>query len=198
MDFAPIVRAVQAANADIVYVAAYPPDNVGIVRAAAEIGLAPKMFGGAMIGLLVTPIKVQLGPIANGIIIGENFVPALRFNFPGVAELLKRYQAKAAVLGIDPLGTNFVPFGYAAGQVLAKSIQETNSFDDNKRAEYIRKHTFQTVVGDVAFGNDGEWAQSRMFFTQFQNLVINDLEQFRDGSKQVILWPPEYKTGNIV
>jgi branched-chain amino acid transport system substrate-binding protein len=198
MDFAPVMRAVQAVNADIVYVAAYPPDNVGIVRAAAEIGLAPKMFGGAMIGLLVTPIKVQLGPMANGIIIGENFVPAQRFNFPGIADLLKRYQAKAAVLGIDPLGTNFVPFGYAAGQVLAKSIQETNTLDDNKRAEHIRSHSFQTVVGEVAFGDDGEWARSRMYFTQFQNVAANDLEQFRDGSKQVILWPPEYKTGDIV
>ena len=38
-DFAPIVRAVQAANADIVFVASYPPDTVGIVRSANEIGL---------------------------------------------------------------------------------------------------------------------------------------------------------------
>ena len=64
-DFTPVVRAVQAANADIVYVGAYPPDNVGIVRAANEIGLIPKMFGGAMIGMLITPIKVQLGPVAQ-------------------------------------------------------------------------------------------------------------------------------------
>jgi branched-chain amino acid transport system substrate-binding protein len=198
MDFAPVMRAVQAANADIVYVAAYPPDNVGIVRAAAEIGLAPKMFGGAMIGLLVTPIKVQLGPMTNGIIIGENFIPAQRFDFPGVADLLKRYQAKAAGLGIDPLGINFVPFGYAAGQVLAQSVQETNSFDDSKRAQYVRGHNFRTVVGDVAFGDDGEWARSRMFFTQFQKVAPNDLEQFRDGGKQIILWPREYKTGDIV
>src|SRR6204780_5472184 len=32
-DFTPIVRAVAALNPDIVYVAAYPPDSVGIVRA---------------------------------------------------------------------------------------------------------------------------------------------------------------------
>src|SRR5215831_18540053 len=64
-DFLPVMRAVQAANADIVYVAAYPPDTVGVIRAANEINLVPKMFGGAMIGLLVTPIKVQLGPLAT-------------------------------------------------------------------------------------------------------------------------------------
>ena len=29
-----MVRAVQAANPDVVFVAAYPPDTVGIVRAA--------------------------------------------------------------------------------------------------------------------------------------------------------------------
>ena len=81
-DFLPVVRAVQAANPDIVYVAAYPPDTVGIVRAANEINLVPKMFGGAMIGLLVTPIKVQLGPLANGLVIGESFVRASPFEFP--------------------------------------------------------------------------------------------------------------------
>ncbi len=54
-DYTPVMRAVQAANPDIVFVAAYPPDSVGIVRAANEIGLTPKMFGGAFIGLLVTP-----------------------------------------------------------------------------------------------------------------------------------------------
>ena len=39
-DFTPMVRAVQAANPDIFYVAAYPPDNVGIIRAANEIKLS--------------------------------------------------------------------------------------------------------------------------------------------------------------
>jgi len=195
-DFAPLMRAVQAANADIVYVAAYPPDNVGIVRASTEIGLNPKMFGGAMIGLLVTPIKVQLGPVANGLIVGESFVPT--YNFPGLADLLKRYQAKAPGERIDPLGYGFVPFGYAAGQVLAQAVEGTKSLDHDKLADYMHSQTFDTVVGKVKFANDGEWAQARFAFTQFQNVKPNDLDQFRDGSKQPVLWPAEYKTGNIV
>lgn len=197
-DFAPVVRAVQAANADIFYVAAYPPDTIGIVRAANEVGLNPKMFGGAMIGLLVTPIKVQLGSIANGIIIGESFVLAPSLTFPGLADLLKRYQAKAASQGTDPLGYSFVPFGYAAGQVLAKAVSETKSLDHDKLANYIHGHNFQTVVGDIAFGKDGEWAKARQLFTQFQNVNSNDLDQFRDGKKQPILWPSQYKSGNII
>ena len=83
-DFAPVMRAIQAANPDILYIGAYPPDNVGIIRAANEIGLSPKIFGGAMIGMLVTPIKVQLGPIANGLLISENFAAAGAHSFTGL------------------------------------------------------------------------------------------------------------------
>ena len=195
-DFAGVVRAVQAANADIVYIAAYPPDTVGIVRAAHEVNLTPKMFGGAMIGLLVTPIKVQLGPVANGIVIGESFVPAL--SIPGLADLMKRYQAKAPSLGIDPLGYAFPPFGYAAAEVLGQAVEATKSLDHAKLADYMRSHSFKTVVGDVAFGKDGEWVKPRGLFTQWRHVSGNDLGQFKDMSHQVIVWPPELKTGDII
>jgi len=197
-DFAPVMRAVQAANPDVVFVAAYPPDTVGIVRAAQEIGLKPKMFGGTMIGLLITPIKMQLGPLLDGIVIMESFVPAPTFNFSGVADVLTRYRDKAKGQQIDPLGYAFVPFGYAAGQVLAQAVEGTKSLDHSKLAEYIHGHTFATVVGDVAYGKDGEWAAPRTLFTQFQNVAANDLDQFRTGKVQPVLWPEKYKTGTIV
>jgi branched-chain amino acid transport system substrate-binding protein len=197
-DFAPTVRAVQAANPDLVFVAAYPPDSVGIVRAAREVGLAPKMFGGTLIGLLITPIKVQLGPALDGIVIMESFVPAPTFNFPGIADVLKRYRAAAAGEKIDPFGYGFVPFGYAAGQILAQAVEATKSLDQNALADYMHTHTFQTVAGDIEFGKDGEWAKPRTVFTQFQNVAPNDAEQFADGGKQPVLWPPQYKTGDII
>ena len=197
-DFAPVMRAVQAANPDIVFVAAYPPDTVGIVRAAAEIGLTPKMFGGTMIGLLITPIKMQLGPILDGIVIMESFVPAPSFNFPGVADVLKRYQAKAAGEKIDPIGYGFVPFGYAAGQVLAQAVEATKSLDHVRLADYIHNHTFYTVVGEINYAEDGAWAAPRTLFTQFQNVAAGNIDQFRNGSVQPILWPPQYKSGTMI
>ena len=197
-DFAPVMRAVQAANPDIVFVAAYPPDTVGIVRAAAEIGLTPKMFGGTMIGLLITPIKMQLGPLLDGIVIMESFVPAPSFNFPGVTGVLKRYQAKAAGEKIDPIGYAFVPFGYAAGQVLAQAVETTRSLDQAKLADYIHRHSFYTVVGEINYTPEGSWAQPRTLFTQFQNVAAGNIDQFRDGSVQPILWPPQYKSGSLI
>jgi branched-chain amino acid transport system substrate-binding protein len=197
-DFAPVVRAVQAANPDVVFVAAYPPDTVGIVRAAQEIGLKPKMFGGTMIGLLITPIKLQLGPILDGIVIMESFVPAPTFNFPGVADVLKRYQEKASGEKIDPIGYAFVPFGYAAGQVLAQAVEGTKSLDHAKLADYIHGHAFHTVVGDIEYSRDGSWTQPRNVFTQFQNVAAGNIDQYRDSSVQPVVWPPKYKTGDMI
>ena len=196
-DFTPILRAVQATNPDIVFVASYPPDTVGVIRAAHEIGLKTKIFGGTMIGLLATPFKVQLGPMMNGILFHEDFVPA--FNFPGSRDLLQRYQAIAkAKGGIDPLGYGFVPFGYAAGQVLAQAVEGTKSLDHQKLAEFMHGHTFSTVVGDIAFGADGEWAKARYVYSQWQHLTGNDLGQLQDPKHDVVVWPAAYKTGDLI
>jgi len=195
-DFAPTVHALQAANPDVVFVAAYPPDTVGIVRAANEVGLKPKMFGGTMIGLLVTPIKMQLGPIMDGLVIMESYVPS--FDFPGAADVLKRYRAAAATEKIDPLGYGYVPFGYAAGQVLAQAVEGTKSLDPDKLGAYMHSHKFETVVGEIEYGADGEWTRGRTVYTQFQHVAPNDFEQFATGNAQPVLWPPQYKTGEMI
>jgi branched-chain amino acid transport system substrate-binding protein len=197
-DFGPVVRAVQATNPDIVYIGAYPPDNVGIIRAANEIGLSPKMMGGAMIGMLVTPIKVNLGPLANGLITGENFAAASAASIAGSSDFLKRYSAKAAGAGIDPLGFAWGPFAYSAGQALAQAVTETKSLDHDKLAAYMHKASFKTVSGEFSFAADGEWSKSRMVWTQVQDAQANNLDQFREGKAQPIVWPPESRTGKLI
>jgi branched-chain amino acid transport system substrate-binding protein len=197
-DYTPIMRAVQALNPDVVYIAAYPPDSVGIVRAASEVGLTPKMFGGTFIGLLVTPIKAQLGPLANGIVNNEVFLPAPGLQFPGLKELLDKYHAAAATQGLDPGGWAFPPLGYSAGQVLEQAVEGAKTLDQVKLAAYMHDHTFKTVVGDISFGKDGEWAKSRVFFTQFQHVTGNAMDQFKDTTHEVIVWPKEYKSGDMI
>jgi len=197
-DFAPIMHAVQALNPDIIYVAAYPPDSVGIVRAANEIGLTPKMFGGTLIGLLVTPIKMQLGPLMNGIVNNEVFLPAPAFTFPGTLDVLARYRAVAEREHIDPIGWAFPPLSYAAGQVLQEAVEGTNSLDQVKLAAYMHTHEFSTVVGNIRFGEDGEWTKSRVVFTQFQHVAGHSLDEFKDTTHEVVVWPEEYKSGSMI
>jgi branched-chain amino acid transport system substrate-binding protein len=197
-DFAPVVRAIQATNPDVVLIFSYPPDSVGMVRAANEIGYKPKMIGGGMVGLQATAIKMQLGPLLNGFINYDFWLPVPKMNFPGVAEFLEKYQARAAAEGVDPLGYYIGPWGYAQMQVLEQAVTATKSLVDDKLADYIRATTFKTLVGDVKFGKDGEWAQSRVLQVQFQNIKGNDVGQFKGVATQVVLTPSEYASGNVI
>jgi branched-chain amino acid transport system substrate-binding protein len=51
VDFLPIVRSVKAANPDLVFIASYPLDTVGMLTAGDEVGLDAQMVGGALVGL---------------------------------------------------------------------------------------------------------------------------------------------------
>jgi branched-chain amino acid transport system substrate-binding protein len=186
-DFAPIVRAIQASNADLVVICSYPPDSVGMVRSVNEIGLKPKMIGGGMVGLQATAIKTQLGPLLNGFVNYDFWLPVAKMQFPGVNELIQKYQAKAPAEGVDALGYYMAPWGYAQLQVLQQAIEATKTLDDQKIADYIRANTFKTVLGDVKFGAKGEWAQSRVLQIQFHNVKGNDVDQFRQTTTQTVL-----------
>src|SRR6266481_5626658 len=175
-DYSPIVRAVQATNPEIVFVASYPPDSVGMVRAATEIGLKTRYFGGGMVGLQFTSIKQQFGPKLNGIVNYDFWIPSPKMQFPGILDFLKKYQAKATGGGIDPLGWYLPPFAYANLQVLGEAVEGTKSLDQTKLADYIRSHSFNTIVGEVAFGKDGEWSKPRILMVQFQGILGTDIE----------------------
>jgi branched-chain amino acid transport system substrate-binding protein len=197
-DLAPAVRAIAATNPDLVIVCSYPPDSVGMVRAVSKIGFKPKMIGGAMVGLQSTATKIELGPLLNGWTNFDFWLPVPKMEGVGAHELMKKYQARASLEGVDALGYYMAPWSYALLQVLQQAIVATESLDDAKLGDYIRTNTFKTVAGDVRFGADGELTQSRLLQVQFQNIKSNDLAQFKDISTQVVVWPAEYESGNLI
>jgi len=194
-EFVSIVRAIQATNPDLVVIGSYPLDSVGMVRAVNEVGFKPKMIGGAMVGLQATVFKTQLGPLLNGWVNYDFWLPLKTMEFPGVMEFIKKYQVRAPGEGVDPLGFYIAPWGYGYLQVLGQAIEATKSLDDAKLIDYMHKATFKTILGDVKFGANGEWAQSRVLQVQFQNIKGNDIGQFRDVSAQAIVAPEKYKSG---
>lgn len=198
VDLAPIVRSIQAAKPEVVYVASYPSDSVAMLRAVNEVKLDVRMFGGGMIGLAYAPIKSQLGPLLNGVVTYDVYAPEPTMKFPGVEDFLKRYQERAATAGVDALGYFLPPFAYAEMQILHEAVTRTGGLDQNKIGAYIRDNTFKTIVGDLKFAPGGEWAKSRALFVQYQNIAPNDVNQFRQAGKQVILYPPEFKSGPFV
>ena len=198
VDFTTILRAIQATNPDIVYVASYPIDTVGMVRAAKELGLKARQFGGSMVGLQTTSIKTQLGPLLNGIVTFDFWLPAPSMQFPGVLDLLKKYHAKVGGEGVDPLGYIMAPTAYAELEVMADAVEGTKSLDPAKLADFIHQHEFSTVAGKISFTESGEWKAPRILTVQFQHVKGNGLDQFRDTSTEVIVAPDTYKTGEAV
>jgi len=197
-DYTPIVRAIQATNPDIVFVGSYPPDSVGMVKAANEVGLKAKMFGGGMVGLQFAAIQKNLGPLLNGIVNYDFWVPEPTLDFPGVKEFLAKYQEAAKGKGVDPYGHYLPPYAYAYLQVLGQAVEGTKSLDQDKLAKYIHENTFDTVVGKVKFGKNGEWATSRVLQVQFRDVQPNNLEQFAGPGKRIVLYPKEWKSGDMV
>jgi branched-chain amino acid transport system substrate-binding protein len=197
VDYSPIVRAIQATNPDIVLLASYPPDSVGMVRAATEIGLKTQLFGGAMVGMQYASLIGQLSEKLNRVVNYHFFVPSPKMNFPGIEDFLKKFQSQAKEAGVDPLGFYQPPFSYAAMQILEQAIKATGTLDDDKLADYIHKNTFKTIVGDIRFNELGEWANARPIIVQFQNIQSTGLEQYMTGHKQVIVYPAEFKDGEL-
>ena len=198
VDFSPIVRAIQATNPDLVFVASYPPDSAGMVRAANEIGLKTRMFGGGLVGPQFAALKTQLGPLLNGLVNYETFAPEVAAKFPFLEQFLAKYQERAIKEGVDPLGYYLPPYAYAMMQVLDQSIKATGGLDQAKLSDYMHKSEFDTYVGKVRFAKNGEWAQPRMLTVQYHGISGNDLEQWKKPGRVTILAPASYMTGAVM
>ena len=198
-DFSPIVRAVQATNPDLFVICSYPLDSVGMVKAVNEVGFKPKMIGGGMVGLQATVFKNQLGPLLNGFVNYETWVPSKEMTTPATEQFLKKYQARAGAAGVDPLGYYLGTWGYAHIAVYGDAITATKSLKDDVLADHLRKTTFKTILGDVKYGKNGEWEKSGMLQVQYHGIKQGaGLDVWRGMSYQTVLTPAKLKTGNLI
>jgi branched-chain amino acid transport system substrate-binding protein len=198
-DFSPIIRAIQATNPDLVVICSYPLSSVGMLLSARELGLKPKMMGGGMVGLQATALKDKLKTKLNGIVNYETWVPSPKLMAPAQA-FFNKYQVRAKDAGADPLGYYLGGWGYAYLQVLAEAITGTKSINDDKLADYMRTHAFDTIMtSGIKFGKNGEWTKSGMLQVQYHDLTDGaNLETWRGMSYQTVLTPTDEKTGSIV
>jgi branched-chain amino acid transport system substrate-binding protein len=197
-DFSPFIRKVQQTGADILFMCSYVSDSVGLIRAINKEDLQAKLVGGAMIGPQNGSVKMELGPLLNGIVNYEYWLPVEKLMYPGVEEMIKKYQALAQQEGTDPLGYYVAPMAYAQLQIVEQAISATQSLDDNKLAAYTRDSVFHTVVGDIKFGKGGGWIEPRVLTVQYQKLTDNTIAQFKNAKTQVVLIPEDLSSGNLI
>jgi branched-chain amino acid transport system substrate-binding protein len=199
-EFSGIIRALSAAKPDIVYVASYPPDSAAILRAINELGIGDnvKLFGGAMVGLQFGSVMENLGSLLNGVVNYNTWLPEPSMQFPGTKEFFEKYTKRAVEAKVDPLGFYIAPYGYAMGQMIEQAVGATKSLDQKAIAKYLHANTMETIVGPIAYAEDGEWKESATVEAQFRGIKDKNMDQFRQQGKQVILFPDNLKTGTLV
>jgi branched-chain amino acid transport system substrate-binding protein len=197
VDYTPIMRAIKADNPDIVWMSTYPPGTVGTIKAAREVGLEPKMFGGGLVGSQYTSIQQNFGPDMNGITFYTFWAPAPTLKFPGVDEFLAKYQEKAGKQGLDPLGYYLPPPAYAYLQVLLQAIEATKSMDQKTVGNYMRESWFETVLGKLKFAPNGEWWQSRVLQVQLNGIKGHDVSEFADPANWSVIAPKKWACGKF-
>ena len=200
VEFSSIIRAMNAAKPDIVYVASYPPDSAAILRAVNEIGIDDnvKIFGGAMVGLQFAAIMENLGSLLNGVVNYNTWLPEPSMYFDGTKQFFETYRKRAVEAKVDPLGYYIAPYGFAMGQMIEQAITATKSLDQKTLAKYLHENVLKTIVGPIQFAEDGEWKESSTLEAQFRSVKDKNLDQFRSAGKQVILFPDKLKTGDLI
>jgi branched-chain amino acid transport system substrate-binding protein len=200
VEFSSIIRALKATKPDIVYVASYPPDSAGILRAVNEIGVGDsvEVFGGGMVGLQFGAVMENMGSLLNGVVNYNSWLPEKSMYFEGTKEFFDKYTKRAVEAKVDPLGYYLAPFGYTSGQLIEQTIKAVGSLDQKALAKYLRENTHKTIVGPIAFSPDGERKETAVLQAQFRGVVDKNMEQFRSSGKQVILFPENLKSGELV
>lgn len=197
-NFTPIMDAVAESDCDLLFLCSYLADSVGLVRTIHAHRFRPRMVGGAMIGPQNTSIRTILGPLLNGLVNYEYWVPAPRMMFPGVRRMIAAYQQRAGEDGVDPHGHYMAPLAYAQMQVVAQAVEGTGGLDDIILSTFASEETFNTVMGPIRFGKNGEWAQPRVLQVQFRGIAGHEADQFLDGSRQIVVSPGPLASGQLV
>lgn len=197
-DFGPLLDQVAASQADVLLLCSYLQDTVGLVRSIYNHPYRPKMVGGAMIGPQNTSVRQELGPLLNGLVNYEYWVPISEMMSPEAEHLLRSYRERAGDHAVDPMGHYMAPLAYAQMQVVAQAIESTRNLVDARLSEYTRSQTFKTVMGQVRFGALGEWEQPRVLQVQFQNISGSHPEQFQDASRLAVLSPEGLASGKLI
>jgi branched-chain amino acid transport system substrate-binding protein len=82
--------------------------------------------------------------------------------------------------------------------MLEQAANGAKSLDHKQLAGYLRKNEMKTIVGPIRYDKTGEWANPRVVQAQFRGVADKDMEQFRKPGKQVVIYPDQYKTGDVI
>ena len=150
-----------------------------------------------MVGLQATVLG-KLKSKLNGIVNYETWVPSPKLMAPA-AEFFKKYQSRAPGRRSRSARLLSRRLGLCLYAGAAAAIDGSKSIKDDKIADYLRSHTFDTVMASgIKFGKDGEWTKSGMLQVQYHGITdAANLETWRGMSYQTVLTPAEMRPARL-
>ena len=179
-DFAPILRNVQATNADSLLACCYPDQNFPMVGQMLQLGYSPKMLvlgPGGTFGVFPAAMGGE-GGVEQGYGVVEGICGYgvwSKNSSPALAEL---HDKLLAWVGSEA-NMNYYGYAYfvAALDMLKQAIEKAGTLDNAKVAEVLKTEHFQTVLGDTWF--DGQLLAEECYagqIGQWQNGVIEVID----------------------
>lgn len=174
-DLSPIIKGAKAANPDAFVAWSYPPDTFGLTEQAIIEDFQVKAFYTA-VATAFPAYGGKFGSKINNVLGAGGTNP----DDPKIADYRKRHKE---VTGKEPdywASANT----YAALEVLAQAIEGVGEADREKVTQYIKDHSFDTVMGELKFENQN----SRKYWTvgQWQDGVFRGVDAVNiDGAAPV-------------
>ena len=161
-DLSPVINAAKAANPDAFVAWSYPPDTFGLVEQAKIQGLNTKVFYTA-VATAFPAFGGKFGKSTEGILGAGGINPDL----PETQAYLKAHQE---VTG-KPADFWASAVVYSTLQVLEKAIEGVGSKDRKAVIDYIKKNSFDTVLGPLKYVNQnnekfwtvGQWQGGKYY-----------------------------------
>ena len=198
-DFAPIVRAIQATNADLVVICSYPLDfsrhGAGGKRGWSQAEDDRRRHGRAAIDRVQDQARSgaqwlhELRLLAAGQVHDVQGDSRVHAEVPGARRQGRRRSARllhgavqlrlsgSAGAGDQPTPrTSTTP---SSPMPCARPLSRPSSATSNSAP-------------------NGEWAKSRVFQAQFRGIKGNGVDQFKNPDTLAIITPAEYKSGNVI
>jgi branched-chain amino acid transport system substrate-binding protein len=161
-DLSPIMKGVKASNPDAFVAWSYPPDTFGLTKQAIIQNLEVKAF--------YTAVATSFPAFGNAFGKGVNGILGAGGVDPTTPEMMAYRKAHKEVTGkeADYWASANV---YASLQILEQAIEGVGAADRVAVTQYIKDHTFKTIMGDINFENQvshkywtvGQW-QDGVFY----------------------------------
>ncbi len=183
-DFGSIASRIKDANPDFLWVGSIGPESIQLLEALAKIDYRPKLH----FHLYPTP-----GPMAQSSL-GANALSFTTFeqhapftSNPAYADVFKTFNDRAAKANLPDTAFELQAANAFAGwQVLEAGVRGTNSLDDKRIADWLRKNRVDTIVGRLRFDGPNNYGDDANRIKQIQNgrwVVVHPREFALPGAK---------------